>query len=162
MKIEHILYGLLLIPAVLFGSCVSRKTAEVRNIQQPVKNSVVHGDSSAALSVLVNWKNRGFGSAEPVWLHPLFEKNFEPFRTAFPESAGKILAAVAASGNDLDALESKVLQHAFDTAAGKPDLLVKSWITIRSARGELFYEAAAVYLFEKNTDFESDTLIIDF
>ena len=91
-----------------------------------------------------------------------FEKNFAPFRTAFPESAGKILAAVAASGNDLDALESKVLQYAFDTAAGKPDLLVKSWITIRSASGELFYEAAAVYSFEKNTDFESDTLIIDF
>lgn len=150
---KYILFGFFFAIAFIFSSCTSQKSSDVA--------SVIQNEENASEKLLfLNWKNRGFGASEPDWIYPLNENDFAVLRSDFSEKVdGKVVVALVAFGNNVDALENKIRLHAFDVAAGKATPVVSSWVKLKESIDGSSYMVSAVYAFEPNSVYVFDAVI---
>lgn len=70
--------------------------------------------------ILVNWKNRGFGEQEPVWLIKALNGDISLLKTRYPASISRNIVFVRAEGANLDRTEN--IADAYPLTQKHPEL----------------------------------------
>ncbi len=138
----------------IFG-CSSTTSNQVKQKESDVtdssKNDSVDTKEIPDVDTVIGWKNRGFGSPEPIWITKALSGDFQSIRDKHPEFANSTLILVHAAGFNLDYLENYTASY--DVAAKVPaatDItsVDYGWIQIRPAASKNavdYYEHIHVY-----------------
>jgi hypothetical protein len=134
----HVIFGCTTASAAAVKSDIGANVLPEAGVQGPIPS----GDT------MVNWKNRGFGEQEPVWLIKALNGDISLLKTRYPASSSRNIVFVRAEGANLDRTEN--IADAYPITQKHPELkslslLDSTWFMIHQSEDKTAEKKQADY-----------------